>query len=163
MNATIPENEAARLAASRQYGILDTAPEKAFNDIALLASQICGTPISLISLVDQDRQWFKAKQGVAVSETPRSIAFCAHGILQSDVFVVQDAHLDVRSPPTRWSQPPQAFASTPEFLWSRRKVRPSACCVSMTIAAHPEPRPNRGPAHPGPANGHATGVAPPRG
>lgn len=89
-------NETARLAALREYRILDTDPERAFDDIVLLASQICQTPISLISLVDEDRQWFKARVGTTVAETSRSISFCAHAIRGRETFVVQDALVDVR-------------------------------------------------------------------
>jgi anti-sigma regulatory factor (Ser/Thr protein kinase) len=89
-------DETARLAALRQYRILDTEPEGAFDDLALLASQICGTPIALITLVDAERQWFKSRVGTTVTETARSIAFCAHAIQQSELFVVPDALLDER-------------------------------------------------------------------
>jgi anti-sigma regulatory factor (Ser/Thr protein kinase) len=88
--------ETARLAALRRYRILDTEPEKAFDDLALLASEICGTPVALISLVDADRQWFKARVGIATRETSRSIAFCAHAIEQRELFVVPDAREDDR-------------------------------------------------------------------
>ena len=88
--------EADRLAALRRYKILDTEPEQRFDDLALLASQICGTPMALISLVDRDRQWFKARVGVDVPQTPRDIAFCAHAIEQPDLFVVPDALKDAR-------------------------------------------------------------------
>ena len=71
MNAPLPDNELARLAALRRYAVLDTAPEQAFDDITSVAAQICGAPVAMISLVDQDRQWFKSKQGVEFSETPR--------------------------------------------------------------------------------------------
>ncbi|WP_260604404.1 GGDEF domain-containing protein [Pandoraea apista] len=89
-------NEAERLAALRRYEILDTPPEPAFDRIVRLASYVLGAPISLVSLIDETRQWFKARQGLDVSQTPRSMAFCAHAILGDDVFVVPDARADRR-------------------------------------------------------------------
>jgi anti-sigma regulatory factor (Ser/Thr protein kinase) len=89
-------DEAARLEALRAYRILDTDPEEAFDDLALLASRICGTPIAAITLIDEDRQWFKARVGLAVGETPREIAFCNAAIRQPDLFVVPDALADAR-------------------------------------------------------------------
>ena len=86
----------ARLAALRRYGVLDTAPESAFDDLTRLAAHICGTPISLVSLIDADRQWFKSRVGLDVPETSRDLAFCGYAILQSDVLVVPDAAADAR-------------------------------------------------------------------
>ncbi|MEV6929235.1 GAF domain-containing protein [Dactylosporangium sp. NPDC051485] len=77
--------------------ILDTPPEADFDDIVRIASEICGAPISLVTLVDAERQWFKAKVGdVAVPETPREVAFCAHAIMGRDLMVVPDATADAR-------------------------------------------------------------------
>jgi anti-sigma regulatory factor (Ser/Thr protein kinase) len=84
-------DELARLAALRKYRILDTEPERAFDDLTELASQICGTPIALISLIDADRQWFKSRVGLSIAETSRSVSFCTHAIKQRDLFVVPDA------------------------------------------------------------------------
>lgn len=94
--AQLPPTEAARLEALRQYNILDTVSEQAFDDLTLIASQICGTPIALISLVDEQRQWFKSRVGLAAQETPRDMAFCAHAILEPDLFIVRNALEDER-------------------------------------------------------------------
>ncbi len=96
MKPPLPSNEAARLDALRQYQVLDTPPEEAFDDLVRIAAQICGTPVALISLVDVQRQWFKARVGIEAQETPRDLAFCAHAILGEDVMVVPDATQDAR-------------------------------------------------------------------
>jgi PAS domain S-box-containing protein len=96
MKALFPPDEAERLKALAGYKILDTEAERSFDDITLLASLVCRTPIALISLVDENRQWFKSKIGMVESETTRDIAFCAHGILEPDLFEVEDALADER-------------------------------------------------------------------
>lgn len=97
VTAPLPPNEPERLAALREAGLLDTPPEQVFDDIVQLASEICDTPISLVSLVDEHRQWFKAKVGLAATETSRDVSFCAHAILQpKDLFIVPDAQRDPR-------------------------------------------------------------------
>jgi signal transduction histidine kinase len=89
-------NEDKRLAKLLGYNILDTPDENDFDELVNLASQICKTPISLISLLDDKRQWFKARHGLNVTETPKEISFCQHAIKEEQLFIVNDALLDVR-------------------------------------------------------------------
>jgi signal transduction histidine kinase len=92
-----PQNESERLQALRSYEVLDTLSEREYDQLTLIASQICGCKMSLISLIDDDRQWFKARVGLDVSETAREIAFCAHAIHEPrKTLVVSDARLDNR-------------------------------------------------------------------
>ncbi len=96
MTAPVKINEARRLKVLWQYDVLDTVPEEVFDDLTELAARICEAPVALISLIDEDRQWFKSKVGISVTETSRDISFCAHAIKQHDLFIIPDATLDQR-------------------------------------------------------------------
>ena len=92
----LPENEDERLASLASYDILDTLEEDEFDEITKLASQICQTPVALITLIDNKRQWFKSAIGTDHKETPREQAFCAYTILEKEVMVVNNAREDAR-------------------------------------------------------------------
>jgi signal transduction histidine kinase len=94
--AALPPDEKQRLAALRSYGILDTPKEAAFDDITRIASYVCGTPIALVSLLDENRQWFKSEVGAGMQETPRDVSMCAHAVLQPGLTEVPDTRLDRR-------------------------------------------------------------------
>jgi GAF domain-containing protein len=96
MKPPIPKNEAQRLRTLQMHQILDTATEKTLDDLTQLAAAICETPISLISLIDADRQWFKSRVGLAAKQTPRDLAFCAYAINDERLFIVEDATKDER-------------------------------------------------------------------
>jgi diguanylate cyclase (GGDEF)-like protein/PAS domain S-box-containing protein len=121
----LPANEAARQAALVALRILDTPPEKEFDAIVKLASEICGVPIALVSLIDDGRQWFKARVGLATQETPRDVSYCAHAILGSETMVVPDAGADPRffDHPLRTGEPHVEFyAGVPLRLSSGHAV-----------------------------------------
>ncbi|OYX86566.1 MAG: histidine kinase [Flavobacteriales bacterium 32-34-25] len=91
------EREKERIKSLDSYSIVDTLPEDDYNQLAELAAEICGTPISLISFVDEKRQWFKSHYGTVAVETPRELAFCAHAILNpKEIFIIEDARNDER-------------------------------------------------------------------
>lgn len=96
ISGSIPANESERLAKLNALGILDTIEEQAYDDLTFLAAQICETPISLVSLIDQSRQWFKSHYGIEAKETPREYAFCGHAINQDDLLIVEDTEFDER-------------------------------------------------------------------
>lgn len=95
-SANLLPDEAQRLSSLYSFDVLDTEREDIFDEIVELAANICDAPIALVSLIDQSRQWFKASVGLAISETARSVSFCAHAILQPGLFTVPDARLDAR-------------------------------------------------------------------
>jgi GAF domain-containing protein len=92
----LPNNEKKRLDVLWQYDVLDSMPEEVFDELTELAASICEAPVALITLVDENRQWFKSKVGVSVEETSREISFCSHAILHEELFVVPDATKDKR-------------------------------------------------------------------
>jgi len=92
----IPSDDQQRLARLRSYAILDTEPEQGFDELVQLAAHLFAAPMALVSLVDAERQWFKAKVGLEACETSRDVAFCAHAILEREPLVVTDARLDPR-------------------------------------------------------------------
>ncbi len=92
----VPKDEKERVADLYRYEVLDTLPEEEFDALTALAAHICGAPIALISLVDSNRQWFKSKIGVSLSETSRDVSFCAYAIMQPDLLIVPDATKDKR-------------------------------------------------------------------
>jgi len=91
-----PENETERIKELRRLKILDTEKEKDFDELVELASIICGVPISLVTLIDTDRQWFKSKKGLLVDSTHRDISFCGHAINGDDIFIIENAVADKR-------------------------------------------------------------------
>lgn len=133
----MPLNEGKRLAALRQYGILDTAAEQAYDDFTTLAATICDMPIALISLVDDERQWFKAKLGIDLDQTPRSVSFCAHAILQPDkVLEVRNALEDARfadNPSVRGDPEIRFYAGAP-------LVTPGGLAIGTICVADHKPR-----------------------
>jgi len=96
MKAPTPPNEKKRLEVLWQYDVLDSVPEEVFDELTELAAHICEAPVALITLVDETRQWFKAKVGTTLNETSRDISFCGHAICQSDLFIIPDATKDER-------------------------------------------------------------------
>lgn len=96
MNSPVFEKEAARLAALAAYDVLDTPRERDFDEVAELASEICGTPIAVVNLIDSGRQFFKAEVGLGVRETPLDSSFCARAILEEELLIVPDATKDPR-------------------------------------------------------------------
>jgi hypothetical protein len=96
-SAPLPANESERLKALAEYQILDTLPEEVYDDITRIASEITGTPIALLNLIDKNRLWTKSMQGLELTDTPREIGFCAHAILNpDDIMVVEDTRYDDR-------------------------------------------------------------------
>jgi PAS domain S-box-containing protein len=129
-------DEAARLATLREYQILDTAPETMFDELARLAAYVCNVPSAVISLVAEDRQWFKARVNIDLIETPRDVAFCAHTIVRTDPLVVPNALLDER------------FASSPfvvggpriRFYAGAPLVMPNGQCIGALAVFDTQPR-----------------------
>ena len=92
----IPSNEVQRLEALRSYGPIEPVPDPDFDELALLAAEICDTPIALVTLVDEDHQWLKGRAGTDLTQTSREVSFCGHAILGTSIFVVPDTGQDER-------------------------------------------------------------------
>jgi signal transduction histidine kinase len=134
--APIPRNDEDRLRALASLDILDTIGEESYQAIVRLASLICGTEISCITLVDRDRQWFKASVNLGVHETPRDISFCGHAIVQNGPLVVEDAALD----PRFHDNPLVTNAPFVRFYAGQRVLTPEGFAVGTVCVFGPEPR-----------------------
>ncbi|WP_394221355.1 ATP-binding protein [Alteromonas gracilis] len=134
--APLHENEDERLAELLSYDVLDTEAEQLFDDLTALASQICETPIALISLVDPDRQWFKSRVGLDAEETSREIAFCSHAILQEDVFEIPNACED----PRFFDNPLVTGAPDIRFYAGAPLITPSGHAIGTLCAIDRKPR-----------------------
>jgi CheY-like chemotaxis protein len=133
----IPADESRRLATLQSYGILDTAPEKAFDELTELAAIICETPGALISFVDSDRLWYKSKIGFVANEIPRELSFCTHAIMEHDVMVVEDASKDERFA----GNPLVSDAKQPVRFYAGSPLRASSGdALGSVCVIHYEPR-----------------------
>lgn len=116
MSHLLPSNEASRIAALQELALLDTPNEPVFDRVTRLVTVLLGVPLSTVTLVDTDRQWFKSQVGLELSETPRDVAFCAYTVLAEAPLVVNDARLDFALPIILTSISPTASASTSASL-----------------------------------------------
>lgn len=137
----LPEDEEFRLEALRSLKLLDTRPDSDFDAVVVLGKELFQVPICLVSLIDNDRQWFKACIGLRVAETPRAISFCGHAILQPDVFVVLDASKD-----ERFHDNPMVVDEPHIRFYAGAPVRlPSGYAMGTVCIISPEPRESFGP------------------
>jgi len=132
---SLPANEAERLADLYDYGILDTPAEKIFDEVAQLAATICGTRFAAVTLIDRDRQWFKAEHGLHFGETPRDHSICGHAILESELFVVPDTQADGRFA----DNPLLRGNPTIRFYGGSRLVSDRGNALGMLCVMHPLP------------------------
>ncbi|MBC7945265.1 MAG: diguanylate cyclase [Burkholderiales bacterium] len=132
----IPANEVERLQTLRGYRVLDTGPESVFDELTQVASRICNTPIALISLIDEIRQWLKSRVGLNTTEMPREIAFCAHALSQSDLLEVPDALDDARFA----TNPLVTGAPNIRFYAGAPLVAPNGCVLGTLCAIDYIPR-----------------------
>jgi diguanylate cyclase (GGDEF)-like protein/PAS domain S-box-containing protein len=128
------QREVDRLKQLRDFDILDTAPEEEFDELVQLAAEVCGTPMSMVSLIDERRQWFKAAVGITIRETPRDISFCAHAIEKPELFMVENATKDPRfagNPMVQGEQNIRFYAGMP--LESPGGLSMGTLCVIDTV------------------------------
>jgi GAF domain-containing protein len=142
VSAPTPPSEELRLRLLRKYTVLDSAREQVYDDIVLAAAVVMNTPIALVSLVDEHRQWFKARLGLAAEETPRELAFCAHAILKpNEVMVVQDALKDARfsTNPLVLEQPKIRFYCGIPLVTPEREAMGTLCTIDTVPRPPPTP------------------------